>query len=166
MNTGQSMLAIGAIILLSVIILNVNNGFLTTNDSMMDSKFGILATSLAESIILEANNKAFDEHTAEGNTILNVNSFTPPDSLGPDNGETFSDFNDFDDFNGFDTTITDLPSAVYHLHCQVFYVSTNNLTSPSASSTWSKKLTVTVTSPSSKDKIVLSTIYSYWFATQ
>ncbi len=166
MNTGQSMLAIGAIILLSVIILNVNNGFLTTNDSMMDSKFGILATSLAESIILEANNKAFDEHTANGNTVLTVNNFTSPDSLGPDNGETFSNFNDFDDFNGYDTTITDLPSAVFNLQCQVFYVNASNLNSPSNSQTWSKKLIVTVTSPSSKDKIVLSTIYSYWFATQ
>ncbi len=164
MNTGQSMMAIGAIILLSIIVLRVNNSFLSTNDVMMESKFGILATSLAESIIQEASNKAFDQNTTGGNTLTSVNSLTPPNQLGPDGSEHhFLQYNDFDDFNGYDTTITDLPSAIFNLHCAVCYVDTTNLNSAASSQTWSKKLTVTVTSPSTNDKIVLTTIFSYWY---
>ena len=65
MNTGQSLLSIGALLLLSVTVLRVNNNILTTDTVIQDSKFGILATSLATSVIEKANKKAFDANTAE-----------------------------------------------------------------------------------------------------
>ena len=81
MNTGQSMLAIGAIILLSTVVLRVNNSFLTTNEIMMDSKFGVLGISLAQSVIEEASSKSFDSHS-DGVSINDKSLFTRPDSLG------------------------------------------------------------------------------------
>ena len=161
MNTGQMLLTIGAMILLSAIVLRVNNNFLTTNDVMMDSKFGVLAVSLAQSIIEEANNKAFDEHT-DGNPIHDVSLLTSPDSLGEDS-EVYPNFNDFDDFNGYTRHVTNLPSADFDISCKVNYI---NATTPDLVSnikTWNKKITVTVTSPSSKDTVRLSSIFSYWY---
>ena len=56
MNTGQMMLSIGALILLSTVVLRVNTSFLTTKQVMNESKFGVLAVSLAQSVIEEATN--------------------------------------------------------------------------------------------------------------
>ena len=170
MNTGQMLLTIGAMILLSAIVLRVNNNFLTTNDVMMDSKFGVLAVSLAQSIIEEANNKAFDEHT-DGNPIHDVSLLTSPDSLGEDS-EVYPNFNDFDDFNGYKRRDSSMPSAVFDISCRVCYVEPNgsSIVEVYSHPTWHKKIEVTVTSPSMKkadgslDTIKLAAIYSYWFA--
>ncbi len=161
MNTGQSMLAIGAIILLSVLVLRVNNNLLSTGDVMNQSKFGVLATSLASSIIEEASNKAFDEVTIGGNSLTDKTLLTA--TLGKE-GEVYPDFDDFDDFNGYKDTVRNLPSADFYVSCAVNYVSVSppNI-NISASPTWHKQITVTVTSPYSQDTVRLSSIYSYWF---
>lgn len=163
MNTGQSLLSIGALLLLSLTVLRVNNGILTSDSVMMDSKFGVLATSLATSIVEKASKKAFDANTAE-DAVSNLTQLTLPANLGPGVGETPpDDCNDFDDFNGYTENVTNMPSAEFDISCEVRYVNPNNLDGTSTSSTWHKKLTVTVTSPSSPDTIRLSTVYSYWY---
>lgn len=161
MGTGQMMLAVGAMILLSTLVLRVNNNLLSTNEVMMESKFGVLATSLAASIIEEASNKAFDEVT-DGNPITDKSLLTAPADLG-DEDEEYKDFNDFDDFNGYERVVTNLPSATFLLQCKVDYVVPPNIETPSANRQWHKKITVTVSSPSSQDTVKLSSIYSYWF---
>ncbi|MCH7516480.1 MAG: hypothetical protein IIB08_05075, partial [Bacteroidetes bacterium] len=65
MNTGQSLLSIGALLILSLTILRVNNSILTTDSIMQDSKLGILSISLATSLIEEASKKAFDAASAD-----------------------------------------------------------------------------------------------------
>ena len=162
MNSGQMMLTIGAMILLSAIVLRVNNNFLSTNDVMMESKFGVLATSLAQSIIEEASNKAFDAQT-EGNAIHDVSLLTSSNGLGPAANEHYPDFNDFDDFNGYTKDITNLPSANFHISCAVCYINAANPDVVSNNRTWNKKITVTVTSPSSTDTVKISSIFSYWY---
>jgi hypothetical protein len=162
MNTGQSMLAIGAIILLSTIVLRVNNNFLTTNETMMESKFGVLAISLAQSIIEEASNKAFDANTV-GNPVHDLSLLTASNSLKPESGEVYPDFDDFDDFNGYQKDVTNLPSANFHISCSVNYINAATPDVVSSNKTWSKKITVIVTSESSKDTVRVSSIFSYWF---
>jgi hypothetical protein len=161
MNTGQSMLAIGAMILLSTLVLRVNNNILSTNEVMDQSKFGILATSLATSIIEEASNKAFDEVT-DGNPIIDSTLLTLPGNLNNET-EEYEDFNDFDDFNGYTRDVTNLPSAAFHISCVVNYVNPPNIKNACLTQTWHKKITVTVSSASSNDTVRLSSIYSYWF---
>ncbi len=160
MNTGQSMLAIGAIILLSTVVLRVNNSFLTTNEIMMDSKFGVLGISLAQSVIEEASSKAFDSHS-EGVAINDKSLLTPPDSLG-NSDDDFPDYNDFDDYNGYTKDITNLPSAIFHISCIVGYVEAANPDAVVNHKTWNKRITVLVTSESSKDTVRLSSVFSYW----
>ena len=50
MNTGQTMLAMGAMMLLSFLVLRFNSIHLTSAQASYNSKFGIVATSLANSL--------------------------------------------------------------------------------------------------------------------
>jgi hypothetical protein len=158
MNTGQTMLSIGALILLSAMILRVNSTFLSTDTNVQAAKFGVLATSLATSYIEEASRKQFDENTSiaiSDSTLLSTN-------LGLDGTETISDCDDFDDFNNLDTTITDLPSATFNVRCKVSYINPQNPDIDVNYRTWNKKLTVTISSPFSQDTIRISSIFSYF----
>lgn len=162
MNTGQMLLSIGALLLLSLTVLRVNNTILQTDSVMMDSKFGILATSIATSLIEKASKKAFDANTFE-DAVSNLSELTTANGLGPGVGETTPEnFNDFDDFNGYTEQITNLPSAVFNVSCQVCYVDPTVPDGKLSTQSWHKKMMVKVSSPSSQDTIKLSTIYSYW----
>jgi hypothetical protein len=159
MNTGQSLLAIGAFILLSIMVLRTNNTFLSTDTVVQETKFGVLATSLASSYIEEASKTKFDE--VDDAAISDSSSLS--DHLGLDGGETRSmPPDDFDDYNGLDTTITNLPSATFNLKCAVCYINPENPEVAVSNKTWNKKITVTVTSPFSRDTIKISSIYSYF----
>lgn len=172
MGTGQTMLTIGAIVLLTMVILRVNNNFLGTNSYLMRAKFGILAVSLGTSIIEEANSKSFDSLSDTAGVIA-VTGLTQPNDLGPEAGEVYPNFNDFDDFNGLAFNTRDdstFISAVFDVSCSVTYVSDSDLDGTSLSRTWHKKLTVYITSESMRDlyseeldTLKMSSIFSYWF---
>ena len=162
MNTGHMMLSVGAMMLLSVLLLNVNSNILNTNNVLYDSKFGILAISLGTSIIEEANSKSFDVAT-NGDAINDVNLLTPSAGLGPAMGEVYPNFNDFDDFNGFTRTISNMPSAVFKESCVVNYVLDTNPSITSTNKTWHKRIDVFVSSPSMRDTLKLSSVCSYWY---
>jgi len=159
MNTGQMLITMAALMLLSLVVLRVNKGFLSTNTVMMESKFGVLGVSLATSMIEEANGKAFDQNT-DSNTVT---STTMLSSLGPESGEVYPNYNDFDDFNGLVKIDSTLPSAIFKIACNVDYVNPANPEVASGSKTWHKKITVTVTSESMEDTVKMSTIYSYFY---
>lgn len=159
MNSGQVFLTIGAIMLLGMVILRVNAGFLNTSTVLMDSKFGVLATSLGTSFIEEANGKAFDEKS-DTNFISLVSDFS---TIGPDSGEVYPYFDDFDDFDGLVRPDSTLPSAVFKIACNVFYINPVAPDIPSANKTFHKKIVVTVTSESMRDTVKLSSVFSYFF---
>ena len=161
MNLGQSLLSIGAMILLSILVLRVNNSFANTSTVLQNSKLGILATSVATSQIEEISRLAFDECT-DSNSTNNLSSLTPVGSLGPETGEVYPNFNDIDDYNGYTKTDTSM-TAVFNISCKVEYVTDTNPNVASAVPTWNKKITITVSSPSMIDTIRASTIYSYWY---
>ncbi len=60
MTNIQMILALGAMILLTILITNTNKNSLNVEDVMYDSNFGITATSIASSIIEDASKKRFD----------------------------------------------------------------------------------------------------------
>lgn len=165
MGTGQMMITIGALLLLSLVILRVNNGFLSTNTAVNQTKYEVMATSLGTSIMEEATDKAFDEQTKVA-SVSNVNSLTAPGSLGTESGEVYPAFDDFDDYNGYVRTTAGDPtflSADFTARCVVDYVTPASPNTTSGSRTWHKRLRVTVTSPSLPDTIRLSTIFSYFY---
>jgi hypothetical protein len=164
MNTGQMIMTLGAMMLLSTIMLRVNTANLTNESIRDDAQFGVLATSLATSIIEEAQSKAFDEKS----DTMNVSALTQLTSvLGPETGETEDTFDDFDDYNGFTKRDSTMPSATFDISCQVVYVEPGNITGSTSNRTWNKKLIVTITRPVSADSSVLAlrtaSIFSYWY---
>jgi len=162
MNTGQMLLTVGAMVILSLIILRTNNNNLNTNTTLFNTKFEVLATSLGTSIIEEANSKSFDEFTdtASAESVADLTSVL---LLGPETGEEYPDFNDFDDFNNYSRIDSSMPSAIFNISCNVDYVTHSNPDVVSNLRTWNKKIRVTITSRSMRDTIRMSSIFSYWF---
>lgn len=154
-------MSIGAMMLLSILILRVNNTFQNTSSVLLNSKLGLLATSIATSQIEEISRLAFDESTVS-NAVNSLSSLTPPGSLGPGSGEVYPNYDDIDDYNGFTKTDTSM-TAIFNVSCSVVYVSPSSPNFTSSTATWDKKITITVTSPSMLDTVRMSTIYSYWF---
>ena len=161
MNTGQMLMTIGALVLLSTLFLRVNTNYLHNSTTANKSKFEILAASLANSVIEEASDKAFDNNTVD-NSATALTDLTLPDSLGVDDGDEYPNFNDVDDYNGFTKTDSTLPSAVFHLSCTVNYVNQSTPDIISYTRTWTKKISVIVTSQSMSDTVRLSSLFCYW----
>ncbi len=162
MSTGQMMLVLGALALLSIVMLSANRTFRTTGQTILYSELGITAISLSTSIVQSAEEKAFDQNTFN-TPVASLSALTPVNSLGPEAGEVYPDYDDFDDFNGLSTTVTYQNSATFNIKCSVCYVDTGNPNVASSSITWNKKLTVTVSSPSMLDTIKEYYIYSYFY---
>ena len=167
MNTGQSLLSMGAMALVAIIILQVNTGFVMTSSNLLDNKLNILAISLASSIIEEASGKAFDANTVT-DAAASLSDLTYSGSLGKSSTESYPNFNDFDDYNGLDITSTVLSSAEFNVKSEVYYIDPKKPDLKSSLNTWHKKITVYVTSKSlfdangQQDTLVMSSIFSYW----
>jgi len=171
MNTGQQLFAIGALLLLSLTVLRVNNYILLTDSMLVDSKFGIMANSIATSLIESATEKFYDVKTKEGPCPQSSLTYPPQ----KESGETDpSNFNDFDDYNNYIQTDT-ISSVVFYSKCRVSYVEpdpddSNSLDKIVPKRTWNKRLDVSVTWRQndqtigfSTDTVKQSTIYSYWY---
>jgi hypothetical protein len=180
MNTGQTMITLLAMVLLSFLILRVNNMFLQTNTTLYTTKFEVLGYSLAQSMIQEIESLDFDENTVNAAVSDSSNLSA---TLGKDGTETTSDtFDDVDDYNNYtrSDTIPAHTGTVFNIRCKVEYVLPTSPDVATASKTWQKKITVFVTSPymisssaygfnknntnlySNYDTIKLSQVYSYW----
>lgn len=182
MNTGQMMITIGAMLFLSVMVLNVNKGFNNTTLVLTDSKLRVLAISEAMSVFEEATSKAFDAKT-DTTSLVATTSLTAVSSLGMESGETASNpkgFDDFDDYNAFKTTpridsiriLTANPKLPFKIFCQVDYVSDTAPEVVSTVRTWHKRMKIKVTSDAmvnsygstiKYDTVKMSMIYSYWY---
>ncbi|MGE5621370.1 MAG: hypothetical protein ACM3U0_02220 [archaeon] len=172
MSTLQTILALGALLLLSMLIIRMNDTSASAEDVINNSSFGVLATSLSTSIIEEAGRKKFDS-SADTAVIYSRSELTAPGLLGCEAGENpkiISSFNDLDDFNNYTKTDSSMPAAVFNLRCSVGYVEAYNPDKVVNYKTWHKKLTVYVTSrymhaqrsPERRDTIKVSSIMSYW----
>lgn len=166
MNSGHSMLAVGAMLLLAVSILGINGKIVRTKETLNDTKFAVLAVSLGTSVIEEASGKPFDL-AVTGDAITDLSQLTAPTGLGPATGEVYPNFNDFDDFNGLTKIVTKMPSAdTFKIFCKVKYVTEGNPSVVSSVRTWHKRIDVSVISNNmfrAEDTIRLSSVYSYWY---
>lgn len=167
MNTGQTLMTLIAMMLLTMVTTRVNTQVTNINTTTSNSKYALVAISLAESKIELASNQSFDEKTV--GAVVNVTtSLTPVASLGKETGETTEAlFDDFDDYNNYSYTDSTMSSALFNVSCKVFYVNPFSGAAKAAvtavsAPTWSKCLTVTVTSPYMKDTVSMSVVNSYW----
>jgi len=161
MNGGQQILAIGAIVLLSFIVLSYGN----TSNGMLETAFfneGVISGSaLAQSLMEEIQSRAFDEATIS-QAVTSVNDLTSSYSLGPDNGESnISSFDDVDDYNGYTKTDSLSRMGNFTLSVDIYYVEELNPEVKSLSKTFSKRIDVEVANSAVSNSITYSNVVSY-----
>jgi hypothetical protein len=159
MNTGQMLLTAGAVVLMGMTILSVNNSF--TNHGMMlqQTEIGIYKVSLGMSILEEAMGKSFDENTIDTD-VSSTSSLSS--TLGKESGEVYPNFDDFDDFNNFTTKFGIEGVDSISIKSVIHYVDAATPEVSSASRTWHKRITVYVWGSVVPDTLTFKTIFSYW----
>lgn len=100
MNDGHLITLLGAIVLLSILVLNVNRTILSATDHKLQAETIIACTSVGQHVIDLISSKKFDE-AAISEEITDVTAFTPAASLGPEYGENYNYFDDVDDYNNY-----------------------------------------------------------------
>jgi hypothetical protein len=150
----QSMLAIGALVIFSIVSLLFNSSVLQNSTIEIEDKVYLTAFSLADDLIEEMKEKAYDEKTVDFQAI---NPFQLSD-IGPDGSEAWPNFNDVDDYDGYNKLI-DAPHAEgYTVQCHVKYCNADgNL---SVVKTFYKKVIITVSSDYLRDPFQMYFIFS------
>jgi hypothetical protein len=189
MNTGQMMLAIGAMVLLGTTVFTVNRTNLQHGTILRQTELGIYAVSLATSVIQRASGMSFDEKTIGNSSVPTIpsplavilstiplaretgglNITGPPELANRD-----TSFDDFDDYNNFirDTLIAGVDS--FHVAAFVYYVNQSQPYSRSPTPTWLKQMDIAVNNTISrnvfespgevegKDTIKMSYVFSFY----
>ena len=108
MNSGQTLLTFGALILLTITILNFNKTLSYHDISLSQNRYKLEAISILTSYIEQTSQYFFDEATTDTSSGKDLPDFTPPANLGfdaNDNG-VIDDFDDFNNYTVIDTGIS------------------------------------------------------------
>jgi len=154
-------LSIGAMALLALISLRFNTTLLENRTTEVENKIYLTAFSLADDLIEEIKQKAFDEQTVDWRAIT-ADKLTPFSSFGPiDDGEnSVINFDDIDDYHGYQKSVS-LPHVEnYSVMSTVDYVSASNPDVTSSVQTFFKRITVRVTSPYLSHAVRLSFVFT------
>jgi hypothetical protein len=179
MNTGQMMLTVGAMVLLSIMVLRVNSSQMTSYGTIVDSKLGIVGLTVANTYVDFAKRQVYDKAVRDSTISgLSLADLTAPSSLGFESGEVYPNFDDIDDFDLWDpnhgvsiiiTDTTTLASAThasvytpFYITSQVYYVDQPNFDTKVNYKTWFKRLVVKVWADGMIDTIKYSSISTTW----
>lgn len=162
MNTGQILLVIGALTLLSIVTLSVNSMFLSKTTAILQSEAHLTAISVAQSMLDEVMVAAFDAATASKRIYPGQESgLTPLSSLGPEGSEITSvslpevpdtglpyrsvtTYNDADDYNNYQRYYFSRSLGIFTVVDSVYYVTPTNPDLTSSTPTFFKRIVVTV----------------------
>lgn len=157
----NSFLSIGAMALLALISLRFNATLLENRTTEIENKVYLTAFSLADDLIEEIKQKAFDEQTVEWKAIA-TEQLSTAESFGVfDPGEySVNDFDDIDDYNRYGKEVS-LPHVEnYNITSTVDYVSATDQDEVSNTQTYFKRVTVKVTSPYLSHSVKLSFVFT------
>jgi hypothetical protein len=156
MTNIQSMLALGAMVILTLTSLRFNSSLMESTTAELENKVYLTAFSLADDLIEEIKNKAFDEAT-KTIAVVSLTSLTQPGNFGVIKGELRDDI---DDYHNYSTLISAPHAEDYLVTCVVQYVTQANQDVVSTVPTYYKRVTVTVDSPFLRNSVSLSFIFS------
>ena len=151
----QSLLAIGAVWLFALVTINFNSTVVHNISIEVENKVYLTAFSLADDMIEEIKQKAFDERTID---FITPNVKQLSDTLRAE-GESWPNFDDVDDYNGFSKNVGLPYLETYDVSVAVYYVNGNDPGTNVFSQTFYKKVEVTVTSQYMTLPVVLSFIF-------
>lgn len=144
-NNLQSMLSLGALMIFGMISLRFDSAVLQNTELEVENKVYLTAFSLADDLLEEIKQKAFDEQTVVFKSISPA-ALTGSQSLGKE-GEVWPAYDDIDDYNGFTKPVS-LPHAEkYTVSSSVFYVSADDQDETSSTQTYYKRVEILVDSP-------------------
>jgi hypothetical protein len=164
MTGTNSFLSIGAMALMALISMRFNATLLENRTVEIENKVYLTAFSLADDLIEQIKQKAFDEQTVVFRSI-NPEELTPINKFAPsfrDTGENEnpSTWDDIDDFNGYSKSVSTPHVESYTVGSTVEYVSASNQDLVSTTQTFFKRITVSVTSPYLSHVVRLSFIFT------
>lgn len=166
---------LGAVVLFSLFAITINKSMVINTESTVESEIEYNAIAVAQSIIDQARQRAFDE-VMVGKNILELstrsqtllNTFAAPISLGPEASEVYPQYDDFDDYklSNFQMS-TEYGNYVVNssfTYVDVSYNSTTGVYSVTNSTirTYHKRMLVTVTHPSLADPVNLEYIKTFY----
>ncbi len=169
MNTGQVLMILGALMLLSMVTFSVNSLIVSKTFSMLQSEAHLTAISVAQSMIDEIMTCAFDSAVVGSSPrVWDSTKFTPPDRLGPETScpapsvnevalvprpeapdttvpyKSITAYNDIDDYNYYKRYYYSPALGLFTVCDTVYYVQEANPEVRSTKQTFFKKVVVTV----------------------
>jgi hypothetical protein len=144
MNTGQTFITIGALVLLMTTLVGFYRLLSHNGERLEISQSGITSTTIATSLMEVAANLAFDSVTDTTNDAIdNISLLTAPGALGNEGtlDDSLQGYDDFDDFNA-DTLVRAMPGGLGVFTCTfaVNYVNPDNVNEISTNRTYVKRL--------------------------
>jgi len=176
MNTGQTLITLGALILFSIAAFNINKTLTHCDISLAQNRYRLEALSLLTSYIEQTAQYFFDEASTDTSSGKNLADFTAPAYLGFDANDN-GILDDFDDFNGYVKADTGRSGVVYSDSFHIEYVKLQgNSVVPSGTKEYHKRMTIYITdsydppllykyvnSQKVRDTLKVSFVHSYWF---
>lgn len=158
---GQTLLVMGAMVLLSIAVLSANRIILDRMNAGYETQAIFDAVPIAESKLDEIRRKAYDEKSIN-KRIYDASNFTQPAYLGKDAGETTTvTYDDIDDYNRDSVKVSTPVLDNFWVVSKIQYVSETNPDQVSSSSTFFKRISVTVYHYSMKMPITITFVYVY-----
>lgn len=157
----QSLLSIGAIWLFALVSINFNTSVVHNISIEVENKVYLTAFSLADDMIEEIKQKAFDKYTVgvENLAVVSAFSLEPIGSLGQ---ESDGLYNDIDDYNNYSKEIPTEYFGKFTVTVTVSYADSSNLDVDLGSQSFYKRVVVTVDSKNNylTSPVKLSFIFS------
>jgi len=155
------LIVMGAMVIFSMLLMNINGFLLQNNTSQIDSQMSYTAAGLSQEVIDLAKTKAFDESTVGGKYPHNIpTAFST--TLGPESGETYADYDDFDDYNDGITRTVTTDLGDFNINVKVTYVNDTDFNQISLAPTTHKRMIVYVSNPTMADTVAMTYIKSYY----
>jgi len=152
---------LAAFVLLSRLLLTVNDAAISKAELVSQAEATLYATTLAQAMIQEVSLKYFDQRTVK-TPATSPDSLSPAEILGADLGEVFPNFNDLDDYHGYKRSVANPRLGAFRTSVRVSYANANG--DSVKVRTYFKKITVTVSGNSEvtlKHPIELASLISY-----
>jgi len=176
MNTGQTLLTIGALMILSLAVFNVNKMLLHCDFSLSENRYRLEALSLLTSYIEQTSQYFFDEASTDTSSQKNLQDFTSPGNLGLESND-YGEIDDFDDFHQVVKIDTGRSGVVYRNFFQVEYVKLQGASIVASSDRqFHKRMTIFTmdnydppllykyaNGVKVRDTLKVSFVHSYWF---
>lgn len=158
-NGVQSFLSLGALMIFSLISLRFDSAVLQNVEVEVENKVYLTAFSLADDLLEEIKQRAFDQQTVVFKAI-STTALTAAANLGKESGEVWPNFNDIDDYHNYSKPVS-LPHAEnYTVTSQISYVQANNQDQISTTQTYFKRVEIFVDSPYLKHQLKLQYVFT------